>query len=188
MIKARHIPHYIINSRNLFNSKLTEKKMSKEIVDVLNRYDMTHVFTLDAFKSVLKITKYNNSLLKHAAFTSTIISCFDDCYNTFSTSWFQPSTFWHSYIPHNATKSLLNYVNILPNLKKVNGVSIHYAKYFVRSMIGFLYYVKFKETNKADFLLASKRLIGKSLNLDNSCVKLRAATFFLTNLEYRQSI
>jgi len=55
-------------------------------------------------------------------------------------------------------------------------------------MIGFLYYVKFKETKKADFLLASKRLIGKSLNLDNSCVKLRAATFFLTNLEYRQSI
>jgi hypothetical protein len=30
MIKARHIPHYIIESRNLFNSKLTEK-MSKQI-------------------------------------------------------------------------------------------------------------------------------------------------------------
>jgi Xaa-Pro aminopeptidase len=37
-------------------------------------------------------------------------------------------------------------------------------------------------------LLASKRLIQKSLNLDNSCVKLRTATFFLTNLEYSQSI
>jgi hypothetical protein len=28
--KTRHIPHYIIESRNLFNSKLTEK-MSKQI-------------------------------------------------------------------------------------------------------------------------------------------------------------
>ena len=91
-------------------------------------------------------------------------------------------------MPHNATKSLLNYVNILQNLKKLKGVSIHYVKYLVRSMIGFLYYVKYKETNKAAFLLASKHLIGKSLNLDNSCVKLRAATFFLTNLEYWQSI
>ena len=41
---------------------------------------------------------------------------------------------------------------------------------------------------KQNFLLASKRLIKQSLNLDNSCVKLRAATFFLTNLEYSQSI
>jgi hypothetical protein len=47
-IKDRHIPHYIIESRNLFNSKMTEK-MSREIVDVLSKYDTTHVFTLDAF-------------------------------------------------------------------------------------------------------------------------------------------
>ena len=31
-MKSRHIPHYIIESRNLFNSKMTEK-MSKEIVE-----------------------------------------------------------------------------------------------------------------------------------------------------------
>jgi len=40
MIKARHIPHYIIESKNLFNSKMTEK-MSREIVDVL--YDITNM-------------------------------------------------------------------------------------------------------------------------------------------------
>jgi hypothetical protein len=45
-----------------------------------------------------------------------------------------------------------------------------------------------KTQTKAEFLLTSKRLIHKSLNLDNSCVKLRAATFFLTNLKYSQSI
>jgi hypothetical protein len=54
MIKARHIPHYIIESRNLFYSKMTEK-MSKEIVDVLSKYDTTHVFTLDAFDPILKL-------------------------------------------------------------------------------------------------------------------------------------
>jgi hypothetical protein len=95
---------------------------------------------------------------------------------------------WDSYIPHNATQSLLNYADILQNLKKVKGVTIHYAKYLVRSMLGFLYYVKYKESSKTDCLLASKQLIQKSLNLDNSCVKLRAATFFFTNLEYRQSV
>jgi hypothetical protein len=79
-------------------------------------------------------------------------------------------------------------VNILQRLKKGKGVTIQYAKYLVRSMLGFLYYVKYKETNKTDYLLASKRLIQKSLNLDNSSVKLRAATFFLTNLEYSQSV
>jgi hypothetical protein len=42
MIKARHIPHYIIESRNLFNSKMTEQ-MSKEIVDGLMKYDTTNV-------------------------------------------------------------------------------------------------------------------------------------------------
>jgi hypothetical protein len=79
-------------------------------------------------------------------------------------------------------------VNILQNLTKVKGVAIEYAKYFIRSMIGFLYYVKYKESNKTEDLLESKRLIHKSLNLDNTSVKLRAATFFLTNLEFSQSI
>ena len=54
--------------------------------------------------------------------------------------------------------------------------------------MSFLYYAKYTESKKTKFLLVSKRLIKKSLNLDNSCVKLRAATFFLTNLEYSQSI
>jgi hypothetical protein len=61
-------------------------------------------------------------------------------------------------------------------------------EYLVRNRVGFLYYAKNKESNKTDFLLASKRLIQKSLNLDNYCVKLRAAILFLTNLEYSQSI
>jgi len=67
-------------------------------------------------------------------------------------------------------------------------MACHYIKYLVRSIVGFLYYVRYKESKKTYFLLASKRLIHKSLNLDNSCVKLRAATLFFTNLEYRQSI
>jgi len=63
MIKARHIPHYIIESRNLFNSKMT-KQMSKEIVDVLSKYDTTHVFILDAFECVFKLTHYKKSTVK----------------------------------------------------------------------------------------------------------------------------
>ena len=63
MIKARHIPHYILESRNLFNSKMTEK-MSMEIVNVLSKYDRTHVFTLDAFKHVFQLTNYSNALSK----------------------------------------------------------------------------------------------------------------------------
>jgi hypothetical protein len=55
-------------------------------------------------------------------------------------------------------------------------------------MMSLLYYAKYKESSIIDCLLASRRLIQKSLNLDNSCVKLRAATFFLTNLEYSQAI
>ena len=116
------------------------------------------------------------------------MACFNACVATFSTYWLHPSTLWYSYIPHNDTQSLLNYVNSLQHLKKVKGVIIYFVKYLVRSMVGFLYYAKYKETKKADVLLASKRLIEKSLNLDNSQVKLRAATFFFTNREYRQSI
>jgi hypothetical protein len=51
MIKASNIPNYIIEGINLFNSKMTEK-MSTEIVDVLCKYDTTHVFRLDAFQCV----------------------------------------------------------------------------------------------------------------------------------------
>ena len=54
--------------------------------------------------------------------------------------------------------------------------------------MGFLYNIKYTESNKADFVLASKRLVHKSLNLGNSCVKLRSATFYVTHLEYSQSI
>ena len=103
MIKARHIPHYIIESRNLFNSKMTEK-MSNEIVDVLSKYDTTHVFTLDAFDRIFKLTHYNNALLKREALISTIMACFNAYCNTFSSHVVTPSLFWISYIPHNATK------------------------------------------------------------------------------------
>ena len=187
MIKARHIPHYIIESRNLFNSKMTEK-LSTEIVDVLSKYDTTHACTLDAFNGIFKLTDYNNALLKRTALISTIMACFNAYFQIFSSLALYPSLFCISYIPHNPTKSLLNYVNIQQNLKKEKGASIEFSKYLVRSMLGFLYYAKYKESNKTDLLLESKRLIQKSLNLDNSCVKLRAATFFLTNLEYSQAI
>jgi hypothetical protein len=56
------------------------------------------------------------------------------------------------------------------------------------SMVDFLYYAKYKESNKTKFVLASKRLVQKSLNLDSCCIKLRGATFFLTNMEYCQAI
>ena len=51
VIKARHISHYIIARRNLFNSKMTEK-MSREIVDVLSKCDTTQIFRLGAFEDV----------------------------------------------------------------------------------------------------------------------------------------
>ena len=137
---------------------------------------------------MFKLTHYKNALLKDRALTSTILACFDACVCTFSYWVFCPSYLWDSHIPHHATINLLNYMNILQNLKKVKGVTIQYVEYLVRNMVGFLYYVKYKESNKADFLLASKRLIAKSLNLDNSTVKLRGATFFLTNLKYSQSV
>jgi hypothetical protein len=43
MITARHIPHYIIESWNMFNSKMTYI-MSTVIVDNLSKYHTTHVF------------------------------------------------------------------------------------------------------------------------------------------------
>ena len=65
---------------------------------------------------------------------------------------------------------------------------MHYATYLLSSMVGVLYYAKYKETKKAEFLLTSKRLIKETLNFENSCVNLLEATFFLANLEYSQSI
>jgi hypothetical protein len=38
------------------------EQMSKEIVDVLSKYDTTHVCTLDAFNRIFKLTDYNNAL------------------------------------------------------------------------------------------------------------------------------
>ena len=187
MIQVRHIPHYIIEGRNLFNSKMTVN-MSTEIIDVLSKYDTTHVFMLDAFDHVFENTFYYKVLLKRYALKSTIKACFRSYLDSFKFFVVVPFFLWYSYIPHNATESLLNYVNILQNLKKVKGVTIQYAVHLVRSMLGFLFYAKYKESYKTELLLASKKLIHKSLNLDYVCVKLRAATFFLTNLEYSQSI
>jgi ABC-type multidrug transport system fused ATPase/permease subunit len=152
MIKARHISHYIIESRNLFNSKMTEK-MSKEIIDVLGNYDTTHVFTLDAFDRICNLTHYNNALLKREALRSTIMACFIAYFANFSSYVCCPSSFWGLFIPHNVTNSLLKYKNILQNLKKVKGVCIQFSTYFVMSMVGFLYYAKYKESNKTNLYL-----------------------------------
>ena len=187
MIKARHIPHYIIERRNLFNSKMNEQ-MSREIVDVLSKCDTTRIFRLGAFENVDKFTHYNIVLLKHMTLQSTIMAGFISCFRSFSSFVMRPSMFWDCYLSHNATESLLNYMNILQNLEKEKGATIHYVKYVVSSMVGFLYYAKCKESNKAQFLRTSKRLIQKSLDLDSSCIKLRAATFFLTHREYNKSI
>ena len=159
--------------------------MSKESVDVLSKYDAIHVFTLDAFECVFELAHYNNALLKRESLKSTIMASFFSCFVAFAVYVEVPSLFWDSYLSHHVTTSLLNYRNFLQYLKNVKGVTLHYVKYIVRSVVGFLYYAKYKESNKTDFFLASNRLIRKSLNLDNSCVHLCAATFFLTNREYR---
>jgi hypothetical protein len=187
MIKARHIQHYIIESRNLFNSKMTEQ-MSNEIVKVLRKCDTTRIFKLSAFENVARLTDYDNGLLKHMTLQSTIMAGFNSCFVSFSSFVRHPSLFWESYLSHNATESRLNYMNILQNLEKEEGAAIHYVKYVVSSMVGFLYYAKYKESNTTQLLLESKSLIQKSLDLDSSCIKLRAATFFLIHLEYDKSI
>ena len=102
---------------------------------------------------------------------------FNTYFTTFSSYVSCPFYICDSYIQYSTytPKILLNYVNILQNLKKSEGVSIHYVKYLVRSIMSFLYNIKYTESNKADFVLASKRLVHKSLNRDNSCVKLLSA-------------
>jgi hypothetical protein len=115
MIKARNIPHYVIASRNLFNSKMTET-MSKEIVDVLSKYNTTHIFKLGAFEHVFKLAHYNNALLKRYTLKSTLMASFNSYIGTFSYFVVRPSVFWESCLPHNATESLLNYVKILNSL------------------------------------------------------------------------
>ena len=72
-------PNYIIESRNLLKSKMADK-MSKGIIDVLRKYDTTYAFILDAFECVLKLTHYNNALLKREALKSTVVACFDACF------------------------------------------------------------------------------------------------------------
>ena len=113
--------------------------MSKEIVDILSKYDTTHAFTLDAFERVFRKTHYNNTLLKRESLTSTTLACFSFSFLTFSSCLFVPFVFGH-----NGT-SLLNYVRILQNMKKANVMACDYAKYHVKSMVGFLYYVMYKE-------------------------------------------
>jgi hypothetical protein len=83
MIHVRHIPHYIIESRNLFNSKMTEK-VSEEIVDVLSKCDTTRVFTLDAFNHGFEGTHFSNALLKQECLISIIMACFTFCCGNFS--------------------------------------------------------------------------------------------------------
>jgi hypothetical protein len=187
MIKARHIPHYIIERRNLFNSKMTET-MSREIVHVLSKYDTTRIFKLGAFEHVNTLVNCYDVQLKQVTLQSTIMAVFNSYLHSFSFFVTRSSLCWDSYLPHNATESLLNYKNILQILKKEKGATIHYVKYVVRSMVGFLYYAKYKESNNKKFVHPSKQLIQKSLDLDSSCIKLRAATIFLIYLEYNQSI
>jgi hypothetical protein len=136
MIEARHIPHHIIESRNLFDSKLTEQ-ISKEVVDILSKYDTTDVFKLHTFNRVFKETQYKKTLLKHAALQSTMLACLCAYIGSFRYVVISSLIFGESYMPHNATKSLLNYVNILKKLQKLKGVSIQYVKYLVRSIVGF---------------------------------------------------
>jgi hypothetical protein len=117
MIKARYIPHYIIVKRNMFDSKMTET-MSKEIVDVLSKYNTTHIFQLGAFEQIFKLTHYNNALLKGYTLQSTIMASFNSYIDIFTYFVVRPSVFWESYLPHNATESLLNYVKVLQHLNK----------------------------------------------------------------------
>ena len=100
------------------------------------------------FPSVLNLTHYNNALLKYQTLISTIMACFKAYFTAFSPYVFSPSSFWDLCIPHNAEKCLLKFFEHSTNFANVKGVSIHYVKYLVRSMIGFLYYAKYKESNK----------------------------------------
>jgi hypothetical protein len=65
----------------------------------------THVFTLDAFDHIFKLTHGNNALLKQEALISTTMACFSAYVSAFCSCVFSPSYFLGSYIPPNATTS-----------------------------------------------------------------------------------
>jgi hypothetical protein len=63
-----------------------------------SKYNTTLVFTLDAFECVFEEPHFNNALLKHESFTSTIVACFNDYIYTFSPYVVRPSLLWDSFI------------------------------------------------------------------------------------------
>lgn len=112
-LKERYLPHFIIEERNLFNSKLTLSH-STSLQVALNEFKdnvMVNILKLRSFEKLQALSgKFCPELLKQITESSLILQCWDykikSLYNDFTTFQF----FWLKYDRNPSLKSIQRYI------------------------------------------------------------------------------
>ncbi|CAC5402860.1 unnamed protein product [Mytilus coruscus] len=156
-LSGKNLPHYIIEERNLFNSKLTDSLSTSLQVDLNyfkdNIMDILYLKSFDRLKEASR--DFCLDLLENVTEKSVILQCWDDkikrLYHDFTNFQF----FWLKYDRYSSLESILKYKDILSEIEHYKGFTVFKNEYtaIINSIIGLLSYSLYRQIpqQKKDF-------------------------------------
>ncbi|CAG2222087.1 unnamed protein product [Mytilus edulis] len=178
------LPHYIVEGRNLFSSKL-KPDISKIVQNALLRSNenIMAVLNLRSFQMVRSETdNFRPELLNSLTERSIILQCWHDkmrlLFHYFTTFEF----FWLNYDRHASLESIYIYEDELSEIETYEGVTVFQNDYsvMINSIIGLLSYSFYRRNCDDEHMIdKAKKHLFETFKSSRPCIRLRLATFFL---------
>ncbi|CAG2211388.1 unnamed protein product [Mytilus edulis] len=183
------LPHYIVEGRNLFNSKL-KPDISKIVQNALLRLNenIMAVLYLKSFQMVrFETDDFRPELLDSLIERSIIHQCWHDkirrLFHDFTTIEF----FWLNYDRHASLESIYIYGEVLSEIENYEGVTVFQNDYslMIKSIIGLLSYSFYRRNCDNEHMMnKAMEHLFETFESSRPCILLRLATFCLIEEEF----
>ncbi|CAG2219294.1 unnamed protein product [Mytilus edulis] len=192
-LKEGYLPHYFIEERNLFNSKLTPT-LSTILQVFLHDFkdNIMDILYLKSFETLQEFSRnFCPDLLEKALEKSVILQCWDDKIKRLYLDFTTFQLFWLKYDRYPSLESIHRYKDILSEIENYKGITVFKNEYtgIINSIIGMLSYSLYRQIpqQKRFWMKRSSTSISRKKS-PRSCILLRLAVFLFMERKFESAI
>ncbi|VDI40357.1 Hypothetical predicted protein [Mytilus galloprovincialis] len=192
-VKEGYLPHYIIEERNLFNSKLTPSISTILQVDLHDFKDnIMDILYLKSFETLQEFSgNFCPKLLEKTSERSVILQCWEDKIKRLYLNFTHFQLFWFNYDRYPSLESIQRYKDILSEIENYKGTTVFKNEYtvMINSIIGMLSYSLYRQIPQQKQVLDEAiQYLDLTKKSPRSCILLRLAIFFLMERKFESAI
>ncbi|XP_052089101.1 uncharacterized protein LOC127725830 [Mytilus californianus] len=192
-LRERYMPHYIIEERNLFNSKLTPILSTSLQVELHNfKNNIMNILYLKSFETLQGCSRnFCPELLEKVTEKSIILQCWYDKISRLYFDFTAYQYFWLKYDRYPSLESIQKYKDVLNKIEKYKRKTVFKSEYtvIVSSIIGLLSYSLYRQIPLQKYILDEAiKYLDLTRTSPRSCILLRLASFFFMERKFESAI